>query len=146
MLNSKLRFIFFASLFFWFAVAIVRTPFNLSKFFTEDLKEISTPDNEKRLKVFGDEYLALEYLASYTSDDSSILFISDDLENLTGFYYEIHYFLYPRNLHVESSNETNSIRKYDYVTFIEKKPSIKLRNSTKIFKTEKYTISIYKNE
>ena len=95
--NYLLISIFFLIIVLWFFLSFFRTIYNLSKLFTEDLSIAKLSDRE--------EYEIFEQVIELTPSKSSILVIAPGSSFLSGFSYELLYFLYPRNITYESDTQ-----------------------------------------
>lgn len=76
----------------WFFLAFLRTGYNFSKVVTEETTWLSLPDEEKRIRMFGDTYSFLKFVEQNTPKTSSIVFLAPGGKA----YYLARYFLYPR--------------------------------------------------
>ena len=115
MLYALIKYLLLMLVFFWFAISLLRTGYNLSKVYTEERAWIFLSDEEKRNKIFGDLHIFFRFVQKNTKEGSRILFLSPGGKT----YYVGLYYLYPTKItYVKNSMEARGLmekNKFDYL-------------------------------
>lgn len=116
----------------WLVASFIRTIYNISKIFTEELEWLSLSDEEKRIKLFGDLHYFFRFVEKNTDNNSKILLYSFDGD---AFYLSV-YYLYPRKItyiRFLDKNLDNILKENDfsYLVFYYKNADDTLANLSK---------------
>lgn len=128
---------------FWIFLAALRTFYNFSKIFTEEGRWIRMSIDEKKGKLFGEEYVYYAYLSKLLTNDSRVVVFSDDAKP----YLIGRYQLYPMYVvHVRSyqSLKDEIRRRPTDVVMLYKLSEMEIKNVEKIIgkKSTKFSENI----
>lgn len=118
-METQLRriFIYFGFLLIsvWLVASFIRTFYNVSKIFTEEIAWIILSDEQRREKLFGDLHNLFRFVEKQTPEGSNIIFLAPGGKA----YFLGRYYLYPRKLKwVKSPKSVDSILSlggYNYI-------------------------------
>ena len=92
----------------WFGVSFLRTIYNISKLFSEELSWIRLSNTEKRSRLYGDIFFVLNALGNNQKKQNKVLLLSSDGK----IFFLMRYHLYPQKIFwVTSKNELMKIAK-----------------------------------
>ena len=107
----------FAMIILWMLLSVGRLGNNYRRIFTSERKWLSMTDDQKRIELLGDEHVFLTEIRKSTKPNSSVLLVIPSETFFPGIFYKSLYYLYPRNIAIETQVEIGSLtdKSYDYV-------------------------------
>jgi hypothetical protein len=126
-IKSTLKIVVIFLILIWIPFNGMRTMYNLSKIYTEEMAWIRLSDEEKREKLFEDRYIFIQMIDEETKISDSININSQD----GMVYYLARYYLYPKKIYWNSQVRTNY-----YATFDKNNISESVMNRTVVRKVK----------
>lgn len=119
----------------WFVIGVARLFFNTTRMFTTEREWFFMSDDEKRIRLLGQEHVFLKNIQKITPVDAVIQVYIPSHDILPGIFYKTIYYLYPRKLSFENSlSQVGSGRGDYFISYTEKKDNfILISGATKIY-------------
>lgn len=135
---KEFRQLLILALIVWFVLSVLRTGFNFSKIFTEEIFILNLSDDDKKKLQFGDLHRFYGFIERNIPNNSSSIFLAPGGQS----YFLARYYLYPRRLYyAKSPREVDKLlgeNKFDYLIVYQTNDS-NLDEQNSIFWDYEYT-------